>query len=268
MEERHRIGMECMKQNLSMQHERDLQIVRDEAQRKIDDATNQARLSEERAIAQSRKIEDLQSQMHQLSQLIRQQQQSPPNIATPQYNKQHQQNLTLPPPTHTQDVINQSINGTLIGVLDRFDKSMVQWDSILHESFRQSVTASKEHYLSSAKPCDGKIAEDFSIWLEDVSRLSGLSGIDPESVALATSRRSLHKHVRELHSSGKPWAAMKPLLKERFSECGNSTMAKHKLTKFRQTDLAMHEYISKFTDLVEHAHTHRSSKCDSGLKFY
>ena len=47
-----------MKQNLSMQHERDLQIVRDEAQRKIDDAFSQARLSEEKAIAQSRKIED------------------------------------------------------------------------------------------------------------------------------------------------------------------------------------------------------------------
>ena len=32
-------------------------------------------------------------------------------------------------------------------------------------------------------------------------------------------------------------------------------MAKHKLTTFRQTDLAMHEYISKFSDLVEHAYT-------------
>ena len=63
-----------MKQNLCMQHERDLQIVRDEAQRKIDDAFSQARLSEEKAIAQSRKIEDLQFQMNQLSQLIRQQQ--------------------------------------------------------------------------------------------------------------------------------------------------------------------------------------------------
>ena len=29
---------------------------------------------------------------------------------------------------------------------------------------------------------------------------------------------------------------MKPLLQERFPECGNSTMAKHKLTTFRQTD--------------------------------
>ena len=42
LEERHRISMEYMKQNLSMQHERDLQIVTDEAQRKIDDAFSQA----------------------------------------------------------------------------------------------------------------------------------------------------------------------------------------------------------------------------------
>ena len=31
LEERHRINTECMKQNLSMQHQRDLQIVRDES---------------------------------------------------------------------------------------------------------------------------------------------------------------------------------------------------------------------------------------------
>ena len=132
---------------------------------------------------------------------------------------------------------------------------MVQWDNVLHESIRQSVTASKEHYLSSAKPCDGKIAQDFSIWLEDVGRISDVPYKDPKSVALATSRGSLHKYVRELHSSGKHWSAMKPLLQEKSSECGNSTMAKHKLITFRQTDLAMHEYILKFSDLVEHAYT-------------
>ena len=32
-------------------------------------------------------------------------------------------------------------------------------------------------------------------------------------------------------------------------------MAEHKLTAFRQTNLAMHEYISKFSDLVEHTYT-------------
>ena len=132
---------------------------------------------------------------------------------------------------------------------------MVQWDIVLHESLRKSVTASKEHYLSSAKSCDSKIAQDLSIWLEDVSRISGVSGKDPESVALTTSRGSLHKYVRELHSSGKHWPAIKPFLQERFSECGNSTMVRHKLTTFRQTDLAMHEYILKFSELVEHAYT-------------
>ena len=54
MEERHRIDTECIKQNLIMQHHRDLQIVRDEVQRKLDDALSQVRLSEEKAIAQSK----------------------------------------------------------------------------------------------------------------------------------------------------------------------------------------------------------------------
>ena len=152
-------------------------------------------------------------------------------------------------------MFNQSINNTLIGVLDKVEKSMVQQDNVLRETLRQSVTASKEHYLSNAKPCDGKIAQDFSIWLDEVSRISTITCKDPESVALTTSRGSLHKYVRELHSSGKHWSAMKPLSQKRFSECGNSTMAKHKLHTFRQTDLVMHEYISKFSDLVGHAYT-------------
>ena len=43
LEERHRISTECMKQNLSMQHQRDLQIVRDVAQRRLDDALSEVR---------------------------------------------------------------------------------------------------------------------------------------------------------------------------------------------------------------------------------
>ena len=100
-------------------------------------------------------------------------------------------------------MFNLSLNSSLIGVLDKFEKSMVQQNDVLHESLRQSVTVSKEHYQSSAKPCDGKISLDFSTWLEDVSRISTISCKDPESVALATSRGLLYKYVRELHSSGK-----------------------------------------------------------------
>ena len=101
LEERHRINTECMKQNLSMQHHRDLQIVRDEDQRRLDDALSDVRLGKEKAIAQSRKTESLQSQMDQMSQLIRQQQQTPSNIATPQHNMPHQHNFSLPSPIHT-----------------------------------------------------------------------------------------------------------------------------------------------------------------------
>ena len=91
---------------------------------------------------------------------------------------------------------NISLNSSLIGVLDKFEMSMVQQNNVLHESLRQSVTASKEHYLSNAKPYDGKIALDFSTWLEDVSGISTISCKDPESFTLATSSGSLHKYER------------------------------------------------------------------------
>ena len=74
LEERYRTNTECMKQNLSMHHHRDLQIVRDEAQRRLDDALSQVVSGEEKAMAQSRQIENLQSQIDQLSLCIRQQQ--------------------------------------------------------------------------------------------------------------------------------------------------------------------------------------------------
>ena len=67
LEERHRINTECIKQHLSLQYHRDLQIVRDEAQRRLDDALSQVRSSEGKAIAQSRQTDNLQSQLNQLS---------------------------------------------------------------------------------------------------------------------------------------------------------------------------------------------------------
>ena len=88
---------------------------------------------------------------------------------------------------------------------------MVSQNFILQESPRQSVTASKEHYPSNAKPCDGKIAKDFGTWLEDVSSSSTVSCKESEGVALATPRGSLHKYVRELHSASKNWPVMKTL---------------------------------------------------------
>ena len=79
-----------------MQHHRDLQIVRDEAQRRLDDALSQVRSSEGKAIAQSRQIYNLQSQLNQLSQLVRQQQQTPTNMTTPQCNMTQLHYFSLP----------------------------------------------------------------------------------------------------------------------------------------------------------------------------
>ena len=101
MEERHRINTECIKQNLGMQHHRDLQIVRDEAQRWLDGALSQVKSSEEKAIPQNRQIDNLQSQLNQLTQLVRQQQQTPTNIATPQHNI-HNSTISLSHHPHTQ----------------------------------------------------------------------------------------------------------------------------------------------------------------------
>ena len=117
LEEWHRINTGCIKQNLSMQHHRDLQIVKGGTQRRLDDALSQVRSSEEKAIAQIRQIDNLQSQLNQLSQLVRQQQQTPTNIATPQHDTIGQ---FVSPTTHThshthkdtQDMFNLSLNSS------------------------------------------------------------------------------------------------------------------------------------------------------------
>ena len=40
-------------------------------------------------------------------------------------------------------------------------KSITTQCSVLQDQMRQSQSASKEHYLSNAKPCDGKDPKEF-----------------------------------------------------------------------------------------------------------
>ena len=82
---------------------------------------------------------------------------------------------------------------------------------------------------------------------------------------MAISRGPLHKYINELYSSGLIWASIKPKLQERFSECGSSIIAKHMLTHLTKTDLAMHEYIAKFSDMAEHAYKIRPTNDSSQL---
>ena len=64
----------------------------------------------------------------------------------------------------------------------------------------------------------------------------------------------LYKYISELTDSGLNWDMIKQLIQERFSECGSSIIARNKLTSLAQKTMAMHEYISEFSSLMEYGH--------------
>ena len=48
------------------------------------------------------------------------------------------------------------MNENLLQALGMMHKSITTQCSVLQDQMRQSQSTSKEHYLSNAKPCDGK----------------------------------------------------------------------------------------------------------------
>ena len=167
---------------------------------------------------------------------------------------QTQTNLATPPfdPLANYSLLyNQTlVHNSLVNMIDKFDKSLKMQTTTL----QQASASAKEHYISSAKTYDGKDCKEFSIWLESVYRLSRISGKDLIEVALATSTGPLHKHISELMALGFNWDVIKNKVQERFSEFGSPIVAQSKPSSFTQGKMAMHEYISEFTSLVEHAH--------------
>ena len=146
-------------------------------------------------------------------------------------------------------------------MIDKFDKSLNMQTATL----KQTSASAKEHYISSAKTYDGKDCKEFNNWLESVYRLSRISGKDLIEVALATSTGPLHKHISELMALGIDWDVIKNKVQERFSEFGSPIVAQSKLSSFTQGTMAMHEYISEFTSIVEHAHQIKPSDTGSHL---
>ena len=67
---------------------------------------------------------------------------------------------------------------------------------------------------------------------------------------------------------GLNWDAIKDMIQERFSEFGSSIVARNKLSSFTQKTMAMHEYISEFTIILEHAHDIRPSDSKSTILAY
>ena len=178
---------------------------------------------------------------------------------------QAQANLATPPfdPLANHSLLyNQSLaHNSLVNMIEKFDKSLNMQTATL----KQTSASSKEHYISSAKTYDGKDCKEFSNWLESVYRLSRISGKDLIEVALATSTGPLHKHISELMALGIDWDVIKNKVQERFSEFGSPIVAQSKLSSFTQGTLAMHEYISEFTGLVEHAHQIKPTDTGSHL---
>ena len=84
-------------------------------------------------------------------------------------------------------------------------------------------------------------------------------------MAVATSTGQLHKHISESMSLGLKWDAIKDMIQERFSEFGSSIVARNKLSSFTQKTMAMHEYISEFTTIMEHTHDIRPSDSKSTI---
>ena len=74
--------------------------------------------------------------------------------------------------------------------------------STIAHNLKQNTALHKEHYISSAKIYDGKDPKEFNNWLDNVNRLSRISGKDHLDVAISTSLGQLHKYISELMSSG------------------------------------------------------------------
>ena len=137
--------------------------------------------------------------------------------------------------------------------------------AILQETLRQSQSACKEHYPSNAPSCDGKNPQEFGMWLDKVSLLATICNKKPMEVAVTISRGNLHKYISKVVSSGLSWSPIIALLQERFSECSSVTMARHKLTQLKQSELPMHEYIAKFGDMVEHVYSIKAINSASAI---
>ena len=175
--------------------------------------------------------------------------------------------VTLPPqsPLHHYNQMMSSPTGSLAEVMDVLNRSMTNQYAVLQETLRQLQSASKEHYLSNAQSCDGRNLLEFSMWLDEVCQLVTICKKNPMEVALVISRGNLQKYISELVSSGLSWLPIKVHLQERFFECSSATMAKHKLTQLKQSELPIDEYVTKFGDMAEHVYSIKATNSTSAI---
>ena len=69
---------------------------------------------------------------------------------------------------------------------------------ILNQSILQQAQTSKEHFLNNAKTCDGTYTKDFESWLEEIDRLSDVTG--KTNIAVATFTARVHYTIKSKNS--------------------------------------------------------------------
>ena len=150
--------------------------------------------------------------------------------------------------------------------INRIENSISSNNSNLEKTLLlSSLLASREQYISGASTCDGKDPSKCKIWLDDVARLSTLSGKACNEVASATSKGPLYRYTQEFVNVGHAWDTIKIKLKERFSDCTNEAVARNKLNNPKEGTNSIHEYTTKFTELAEHAHNIKPSHSGSQI---
>ena len=103
---------------------------------------------------------------------------------------------------------------------------------ILNQSILQQAQTSKEQFLNNAETCGGTNPKEFESWLEEIDRLSDVTGKTSIVVATFTAMGSLYNHTKELQNKHE-WDVIKQKCLERFSEFGSAIMAKHKLNTLK-----------------------------------
>ena len=96
------------------------------------------------------------------------------------------------------------------GIMNRIENTISSNNSNLEKTLLlSSIPASGEHYISGATTSDGKDPSSFKIWLDDVARLSTLSGKACNKAASVTSKCPLYRYTQELVNAGHAWDTIK-----------------------------------------------------------
>ena len=230
LDAQHKVELACKRKNLERQYEQETQNTVAKLRQHLDNTQSLVdnRLAETETLQHQTKT--LEEQIKALREENERLKQQPPTHTPPppthhsQYQTPHV-TFVPPPETHHTAIYrshntsmaqapthNASMDHSLTMVLDRFERSLTLQNNAIKESLALSANSFREHYLTTAKPCDGKDPKESEHWWEDVQRLATLTKKGSEDVALATARGSLHRHVRELHNNDSTWEAIKTQL--------------------------------------------------------